>query len=304
MRLDSVVPPVFYPDPAQNTVLQLGLRILDPTQWMQIDQDFSQFQRHKLEQKNKNTERVCFALPGSEAAQQELHRQLLQHLVADHGNHFRLQGNTLCWHDELSWPSEFTSLWHSALWVQEDICLLENINESYQLTAASVCSPSNWKLEEKRGGDLDFIHRPVPDYADSLSDRVNRLFNNLKVSGPLLRYNWSIQATNELFWRDDLLANRKDSRGEDYRGEERYEKEVDEEKDQDTWFWRVERQTLRRLPRTGAIVFAIRIYLHDLSVLMGDENFLPQLQAILQRLPKNQLRYKALTRFINRCDRH
>ena len=60
-------------------------------------------------------------------------------------------------------------------------------------------------------------------------------------------------------------------------------------------YWRVERQTLRRLPRSGAIVFGIRITLHSVQSLAAWPGAQDALAAILARLPADQKRYKGLS---------
>ena len=257
------------PDPEQNTVLQLGLQQLDPNTWMQVDNDYPQFYQHKVETFARRPDNVYFAEPSSTTAQAEFHQQLVAHLQRDYPQHCNKISNQL----------PFTSLWHSSLLVQEDICLLEQIDERYCLTAASVCSPSNWRLEDKRGGNLDLIHKPVPGYQEQLSTRVQRLFSKLKSDAPLLRYNWSLQADNELWWRDDLNPNSIQNRKECM--------------DFSQWYWRVERQTLMRLPTTEAIVFTIRIYLHQVANLPRTSQ--QHLWRIINALPPEQRAYKGLT---------
>ena len=271
MRLNSQVAPHYLPDLQQQTVLRLGLQALNPSTWMQRDQDYLQFLRHKQSVVQQFPTKVYGALPESEAAQVEFHQCLLAHLQDDHAR--------------VELPEKrFVSLWQSSLAVQEDICLLEQRGDRYILTAASVCSPSNWKLEEKIGRDLDMIHRPVPRYDHALSARVNRLFHKLKVDAPLLRYNWSLQDSNELFWRSDLSGP------------------VDTTDPQ--WFWRVERQTLRRLPQTDGIVFTIRIYLHPIEQLCTNPKFLSSLTTMINGLPTDERSYKGLHRWLDKVKEH
>ena len=250
-------------------MLHLGLQSLDAHTWLQRDADYDLFHQHKVASYDLHGDKVYTSLSGSEAAQAELHQFIVQHLAT----HYGLRSES---------KKSFESLWQTSLLVQEDLCLLEpQPNGRYLLTAASVCSPSNWKLEEKIGGDLDIIHKPVPEYAETLSTRVNRLFSKLKVESPLMRFNWSLQDSNELFWRSDLQGRATAVPPH--------------------WYWRVERQTLRRLPKTQVIVFGIRIYLHAVDiVLQKHPDFKRQLQAIIARLPANQVQYKGLARFLQR----
>lgn len=284
MRLISQVAPSYLPEATQTSVLRLGLVPLEFAQWMQCDSDFSQFHAHKLHAKQQFSDKVYAELPRSWSAQQEFQHHLLQHLIADHSNRYRLAAETLYYDAEgQAWSLQENNLWHMSLWVQEDICILELIEDEYRLTAASVCSPSNWRLEDKIGQTLDIIHQPVPNYQRELAQRVNRLFDNIKPHKPLLRFNWSIQIGNELLWRKDLNA---------------------EASEQEELYWRVERQTLVRLPQTQAIVFAIRIYLHSFTAMLALPAFRSNLSAILASLPAEQKQYKGIETIDNRINNY
>lgn len=270
MRLDSLVPPPYLPDPEQDTVLELGLRPLAARDWLAVDADFARFNAHKRQQGRRRLGQVWRAEPGSEAAQAEFGRTLLGHLLEHHGDRYVLAGGRLRHRPSgLDWPARPPDLWHSALWIQEDVCLMEEAGGGYALTAASVCSPTNWRLEEKIGRGADAIHGPVPGYARALGPRVNRLLAGLRPGRPVLRFNWSVQAGNELFGRKDPDDGEPDH-------------------------WRVERQTLARLPETGAVVFGIRIFLHSFERMAACCDFKARYARLRARLPGAQRAYKRL----------
>ncbi|NQV70380.1 MAG: DUF3445 domain-containing protein [Pseudohongiella sp.] len=273
MKLSSSNSPLYLPEENQTTVLRLGLQPLEKEDWIYIDDALPIFYRHKTQLRLQH-ESECFqALAESKPAQEEFHDFLLRHLLEKTETTYQLTGHTL--HDsngKLSWQIENKDLWQASLWIADDFCLLEKISNEYIMTAASVCSPSNWKLEEKIGTSIDAIHAPVPGYADALSTRVRKLMDGLKPHKVVMRFNWSIQKGNELFWRSDLeemnSANEK--------------------------FWRIERQTLLRLPHTNAIAFGIRIFLHRFSVMPNKSGFNQAIAQILQQLPSAEKAYKCL----------
>lgn len=274
MQLNTTVQPVYLPESEQKAVARLGLHPLADCDWLDIDGDFSQFHCHKIEQGELRLQSVYGQLRGSEAAVAELSKLLEQHLLVEHGSDYaRTKSGLLHRPSGLEFPLPAENLWQTSLWIQEDICLLQQIDSEFQLTAASVCSPSNWHPADKIGRSLDRIHKPVPGYEEQLSQRVNTLFAALKPDKPLLRYNWSLQPGNELYWRDKLAPR-------------------DPAAPQ---FWRVERQTLRRLPETGAVVFMIRIYLHKRSEIEKNPQVKMNLQSLLERLPEEEKIYKGLT---------
>lgn len=126
--------------------------------------------------------------------------------------------------------------------VQEDICILQKVGDEHVLTAGLLCFPSSWSLVEKIGRPLLDIHAPVDSYSQDMGRRVQRMFDMIRPDMILCR-------TNLLHYADPCLyqprteANRRDLGPEMPKP-----------------FVRVERQTLRKLPQTGAVVFGIHSY--------------------------------------------
>lgn len=273
MRLDSQVPPPYLPDGTQQTVLRLGLSSLHPADWLQPDADFARFHAHKADCLQHHQEQVIACLPSSYALQGLFADFLLEHLLHWHGDSYALvDGNLKHLPSGLRWPLADRSLAACSRWIQEDIVLLEPQGNSYRLAAASVCSPSNWRLEEKLGATLAAIHAPVPGYEAQLAARVDRLLAGLKADKPVSRINWSLQPGNELRWRDQSSD-----------GDHKLD-----------IYWRIERQSLLRLPAANAIIFSIRIYLHRLEDLLKTPGLEADLHNILHNLPTEQLTYKGL----------
>ena len=113
----------------------------------------------------------------------------------------------------------------------------------YGLEAASVCFPSHWRLSEKMGRSLAAIHSPVTHYDHELEARVDHFFDRLRPEHPMLRRNLSIHNHDQLFRPEPHESPR--SFAPDVSG-------LDQ-----VWL-RSERQTLVRLPRTGAVLFTIK----------------------------------------------
>lgn len=142
----------------------------------------------------------------------------------------------------------------TACW--EDLCVLEADSDDslYRLTAAAVGFPTDWRLEDKIGKPLDAIHEPIHGYAEQLSAGVNHFFRKLEV-GPIFgRANWFIVAGDA--WR--YLP--------DDEPEDRFA-HVTAHNAGDTLFVRCERQTLRRLPETRAVLFTIGVAVEPLCSL-------------------------------------
>lgn len=162
------------------------------------------------------------------------------------------------------------------LLVAEDFCLLlpDPVSGEYRLVAAVLCFPSRWLLSEKLGQPLTVIHDPVPDYDDELARRVNRVFTTLRVERPLVRVNWLVHTVPELhlpMGHSDKLVASFSPEG--------------------PFYLRTERQTLVRLPKSGAVVFGIKTSLTPIERLAPDEA--GALRDALSALDAAAMRYRA-----------
>lgn len=69
----------------------------------------------------------------------------------------------------------------------------------YVLQAHVVVCPSGWDPREKLGRRLAEIHGPVPGYSKILEGSMDRYFAKLSVGEYVVRSNWSIVTSRELF---------------------------------------------------------------------------------------------------------
>tara|TARA_B100001059_G_scaffold114503_1_gene114774 strand:- start:2853 stop:3695 length:843 start_codon:yes stop_codon:yes gene_type:complete len=273
VKLDSQIPAPILPNPEQSSVLELGLTPCSKPNWLAIDEDFAHFHAHKLQQFETHPDKVFAALPQSVAAQEEFSQVLLEDLLTNHADLYYREGNLLHQQSGIEWHLDTPDLAASSLWIPEDICLLQQLGDEHILTAASICSPSNWQLKHKIGRNLNVIHDPVPRYKAILQERVNRMLSQMNDQKLILRFNWSIQRGNELCWHPELYPP-------DFN---------------DALYWRIERQTLRRLPLTRAIVFGIRIYLESFAQLERRiPAFRQQVRKLIDNLDAEQRSYKGL----------
>lgn len=258
-------------------MLAMGLARLDPARWIEPDNALAQYHQNKLNQRALHGAAVYRDLPESADAQTEFQALLLSHLTTRHGADYQREGQDLVVPAlGLRWPvAGDEPLWQSSLWIQDDICLLQESPEGYRLTAASLCAASFWRLEEKLGQPLQGIHAPVPGFAEKLAPQVDRFFAHIKPDYPVWRANWSVVASPNLNQRSDYPADvRPDA----------------------PLYLRVERQALRRLPVTRAVVFSIRVYVHPLQQLRGEESVWRGLNQAINTLSPAQRRYKGIHR--------
>ena len=144
----------------------------------------------------------------------------------------------------------------AALASHEDMCLLTRApnEEIYRLVGAAVAWPSDWHPKDKLGLPLRALHAPIAGYEEQLATGVDRFMETLKSGAIYGRCNWFIAATGKRRW----LETRSPSEAFAH---------VTPDNAGETLFVRSERQSLRRLPQTGAILFTIGIYVETLGAL-------------------------------------
>ncbi|EDL50017.1 DUF3445 domain-containing protein [Erythrobacter sp. SD-21] len=140
----------------------------------------------------------------------------------------------------------------------EDMCLLtlRPDEDQYRLVGAAVAWPSDWTPADKIGLPLRALHAPIQGYEEQLASGVDHFMARLKPGAIYGRCNWFIAATGERRWVAEPA--------------EKAFAQVTPENAGETLFVRSERQTLRRLPETGAILFTIGIYVSPLGDLSQD----------------------------------
>lgn len=142
----------------------------------------------------------------------------------------------------------------------EDMCLLTRREgeAAYRLTGGAVAFPTDWRLEDKIGRSLTDVHEPIHGYRKQLSAGVDNFMKGLAPGVVYGRANWFIVSCDALRYLPEDPP------------EERFA-HVTPANAGETLIVRSERQTLRRLPETGAIVFTIGVHLAPLGSL-SDEN--------------------------------
>ena len=282
MILDDSVPR-YLPHCTRPELLAMGLSPLEGCSWIEVDTSLRRFHQHKQALADVDREAVYRWLPGSLPAQEELVEQLLRHLLEAHGDAYRRGEDAIhCTAAGFSvpWPPATADpLWSLSLLVAEDLVIMERGDDGYRLTAASLCSPSHWRLADKLGRPLRDIHDPIPGIHEDLSPRIDRFFDHLRPEHPVERFNWSLQADPGLFHDGRAEAPADAAGGADL-----------------TLYYRVERQTLVRLPRTGAVVFTIRVFLHPLEALADRPGALAALGNAVAAAPPALARYKGFER--------
>ena len=268
--------------------MAMSLTTVPESAWFEIDERYCDEMAERRDLLAVRHNDVFAALPCSDAARSETLREVVANLTtqaaqwftrAGDSLHNGLTGETLDLSTTLCDPLEL-----AGRLVQEDLCIIQNADDGPRFTAAILCFPSRWRLHEKLGKPLIAVHGPVPHYAERLATPVDRFMAKVKPGHIASRLNWSVLDDPAMYqptgkWREATnSAITPDNAGE-------------------TLYLRVERQTLRRLPQSEAILFGIRVHSYPLGRAITKPEHAARLAEAVRALPEATIHYKSLKAF-------
>ncbi len=156
--------------------------------------------------------------------------------------------------------------------VVDDLCLLDGV--TLVLVAGAVAHPNRWRLADKLGSPLLGVHGPVPGYPGRLAGQADKVLRSLRLGRAVERRSWALLD-------DPTLHQPVATSGATAL-------------DPENLWLRVERQALRRLAVTGAIVFAIRTRQWPVQALAGHPEQAAGLAASLRSTPDDLAAYKGV----------
>jgi dimethylamine monooxygenase subunit A len=256
------LPPPWLAGPARFDV---GLKPIEPAAWLMPD-DQAAWLPGKAHLLDTAAAAVLAAEPHSLPAQHELLRAVR-----------RACGGA---EDAAAEQDCADPLAEAARLVSDDLVLLEPDGAgSWRVMAACLCAPTFFTAAHALGGSLGFLHGPVPGGDPQLAARIARVFTLLRPGQVLERHNWTVQwgarrhTPSSAPWRAAAAAA-----------------PVSEAPDQ--LVERVERQTICKLPETGALVFTIRIRLTPLALRLADAALRPAFETAWYRSAPEVRAYK------------
>lgn len=264
---------VLHPFESGPFALRMGVHSLDLDTWLDVDDAIGPDVALKRDLLAQRTAEVLVVAdgPGVTEACAELDRSIVE-----------------WWTDRGDEAPAVDAATHpivaASLRTQEDWCVLDGPSDGpLVLVAGCVCFPTRWILTEKLGLSLSQIHGPVAFYDQQLAEPVDRFLSRLRVDAPVWRANWNLV--------DD------DARCQAYvpvPGRRLSCTPVDVA---DLVHLRVERQTLRRLPDSGAVAFGIRVHQQPVRCLESDPATGARLLDAIRSLPAETFAYKGLAAF-------
>jgi hypothetical protein len=251
----------------------LGLTAIAEPDWLENDSQTPVQIAERLRLLAERRSEVLADTPGAEAACAELRAVLATYRAAHWPG----------WTAPACDPAEHP-LAAICGWAAEDFCLIRPSPEGPVLIAAILCFPSRWRLSEKIGRPLMAIHKPVPTYAETLGRPVDRFMGALKPGRLAVRYNWSVHEDPTLFQPTG-------------HGRGSFDPSITTANAGETLWLRVERQTFRLLPQSGAVAFGIRTHITPLAEVVAVPGEAARLAAAVRGVPEELERYKSLMPF-------
>ncbi|CAK7219085.1 hypothetical protein SBRCBS47491_003724 [Sporothrix bragantina] len=252
----------------------MGLRTVSPDAWIELDNHFPKYHAKKADRLANRLEKCVHTDPTAWDASIELLDELVRYLPARYPTLYRRTpvGIDNLWSGEsfnvVQRPLAEDPMAIAARLVQDDLALMiEGEDGRYYLRGGAILLAGFWRLSDKLGMPLEEIHTSadVPQYREKLHRGMSNFFTRLRCGQTYCRNNYFIQVDDDLAWSGSIGAEDDEvvswSTAEKDRAVEHH------------WF-RSERQSLRRLPKSKAVVFTIRTYFHPVTEL-AQEDYVP-----------------------------
>lgn len=277
---------------------------MEPDWWLELESTYRERIAQRKELYARHGTKIIDMLPGSEGACVELMEMVIQFLCVRYPNQFQLDSSGI-FHNRILEESIDTKDIKKPLAfllenVPEDFLIVQENKETglYYFRAGVSASAVGWNMSMKIGKPLHEVHGPVPFYKEKMQhsmDRyvshffaqksdslkpVGRFFTKMACDRPIQRGSWGFEVGQPLY----LQTDDPHWAGRDVQ---------DPDLDINDIHLRVDWQTLRRLPKSRAIVFNFKALFTPVTH-FRDEPFIPRLvAAVLQESERPFMEYKA-----------
>ncbi|KAI1814243.1 alpha-1,2-mannosyltransferase [Poronia punctata] len=265
----------------------MSLSKLEPDWWIELESTYRQRMQQRKALYAQHGTSVLRCSPGTELACKEVMEMAVQFLCARYPQYFTLSVDNRHLENKILdvrvdiRDKKSNPLLILLNHVPEDFALMQRDPETgmYVLRAGVICSALGWDLSTKFGMKLHEIHGPIPDYKEKMQFSMDRYFSKMPTDKPIQRASWGLEVDQPLF----MPAGHPH---EEYR----YAQEPGLERDR--LHLRVDWQTLRRLPLSGAVVFNFKAVFTPVSE-FRDEPYVPSLMLrVLRRGDERIMKYK------------
>ncbi|KZT50556.1 hypothetical protein CALCODRAFT_180602 [Calocera cornea HHB12733] len=321
--IDNTPPPLYRPFRWGPYHVTMGLRSMQWPEWIELDNRYREYHTIRSNRmrirgsKAVRTMPACPGVPGGADAAREVMYELAEYLSRRYPQVFKVtrlpyQKGDYGWYgegqiktieivpcEEVHDLEKEDPMTVAGLLVQDDLFItVEGEDGKYYFQAGSICTGGFWRMEDKIGKALDDIHMGgnVPQYETKLKPSLTRFFRKLRTDKPVLRNNYFIQIDSELSWSeptnghedafDEGTHEPKRALWGDFRPPEPTMRVEDVH-------FRTERQSLRRMPRSGAVLFTVRTYIEPMTKLAQEPGVPGRLASSVRSFPDDIFVYKA-----------
>lgn len=253
--------------------------------WLELENTYTSRIEERKGLFQKYGDKVLQYLPGSELACKELMEMCLQFYCARYPTYFSLsEDKKIFYNGILKEETDISTMppLHVVLNnIPEDfaVMLRNEADGMYYFRAGVICSSLGWNVGTKIGLQLSDIHKPIPLYKEKMAFSMDRYFSKMPTNSPIQRGSWGLEIGTPLFMPV----------GDPHEKEREIQKEdltIDE------CYFRVDWQTLRRIPLSGAIVFNFKALFTPVKE-FRDEPYIPALLLkIIKEAKRPMMEYK------------
>ena len=255
------------PSGEENFRWRLGARPLDLHDWIELGPDADAAIAAKTRLMADHPDTVFAVLDGVDAESREVAEALVDHL--------RHRWPDRYGHAELD--ADLHPLDAAARLVPEDLILLVERRDGLVFGGGSVCFPNRWDLRSKLGLSMARVHAPVARLNEQLEAPIDGFFERLAPDRSYWRLAWNILDTPDWYTPVDGTEAPRSSRP-----------------GPDGHYFRIERETMRRFPRTGVVLFTVRTYVAPFPAVSDGGDVAARLADAVAALPPDVKDYKGL----------
>jgi hypothetical protein len=305
-NLETTPPPAFRAFRYSYKRHVIDVKKLDLDEWILLDNQFPRYHAAKVARLADRGDKIVGTLPCATDAARELCQDLAEYLSARYPQVYHVTRSAS---DKDGWDGkgsitrvEMPSLGASYDLVNEDPMTVAGLLQptdlniltklpdgQYQLSAVMFGIGGGQRLKDKLGRCLADLHfgGHVPHFKEHLQAPLDRFLSKLKVDGPIVRYTTALSIHDELHW-PEVSMGPEDEWDPVIRGPAVGSKSAATFKPpqpvshiSSIWF-RQERQTLRRLPKSGAIVWSVHTYITPIASILDEPGIPGRLASLIR----------------------
>ena len=288
--------------------ITMGLRTMQWDDWIELDNQFPRFHAEKTRRIAERESKCCMTAPEAYPAALELLEELCDYLPQRYPTLYTRTPTGILnrWNNQtisLTEPLAADPITLCGLLVQDDLAImLEKPDGQYYLLSGSILLAGFWRLIDKFGMPLSEIHTSgdVPSFKPKLEKGMKNFFRRIQPAQPVLRNNYFIQVDDNLAWSPSIGSeDSEEETGKKVQGQSQARGWTTAEKDTaiEHHHLRTERQSLRRLPRSGGVVFTIRTYFIPIMEVAREPGVPGRLASAVRSWGDDVARYKGRERY-------